>query len=243
MADKSLYDILEVSPNASQEAIRAAYERLSAKYDPYTQSGTFNADIKIQHDAVKEAFFTLGAPGKRAKYDQGLLSKLTIPPPAQPPSSTWSTATFAIVILALCGSVWIYYQHKQTEIAITAERAAAEAKAQEAAETARTLAEQARAETDGSRGTIQQHRAILSVEERARREHEMSLRNYSIEQRSSSQTAEMQARREMQEQRRTEESRRREEQQAETAARAQAAREKAELCRIERERYGRAISC
>lgn len=243
MADKSLYDLLEVSPKASPEAIRGAYERLSQKHNPFGQDGSFDSDIKIQQDAIKEAFFILGSPAKRAKYDQDRLAKLNSPLPSPQPSKTWSPSSLLFVLLALCASGWFYYQHQQTEKQIALERSMTEAKAREAAETERIEAERVRIEAEKSRLQGQPYRAIQSAEERARREHEMSLRNYAIEQRNSSQTNEYQSRRNANEQRRADEIRRREEQQAESAARAQAAREKAELCRIERERYGTSVSC
>lgn len=243
MADKSLYDLLEVSPKASPEAIRLAYERLSEKYNPFDPNGSFNSDIKIRQDAVKEAFFILGSPEKRAKYDQDRITKLSPPQPIPQPSSNWSSASLLLVLLTLCTTGWFYYQHQQAEKQIAAEKSISEAKARALAETERIQAEQIRIEAQRARVQGQPYRAIQSPEERARREHEMSLRNYSIEQRASSQTNDYQAHRNANEQRRSEEMRRREEQQAEIGARAQAAREKAELCRIERERYGTSVSC
>lgn len=248
MGAKTLYDILEVSPSASPEAIRAAYERLSAKYDPYTGENR-SADTRLRHDAVKEAFLTLGAPEKRARYDRERMAKLKIePPPFSPaPTSAWGSATFVILLLLLIGGGLLYYQKQQEVKRIAAEQALAEAKAREAAERARLLAEQRRAESDRVRLELQQQRTVQQNEDRLRREHEASLRRLTTEQRyqtqSQTQSTDHAARRAMQEERRAEDQRRREEQQAAAAAAAQVAREKAELCRIERERYGRAISC
>jgi curved DNA-binding protein CbpA len=244
VAEKSLYDILEVSPNASAEAIRAAYERLSAKYDAFGNDGQFSAEARIRHDAVKEAFLTLGSPEKRTRYNRERLAKLHIEPPVPPaPASNWSGTALVAVLLILAGGGWYYHDHKQTEKRIAAERALVEARAREAAEQARLIAEQRRAEADRVRLEMQQQRMQQQAEERVRREHEMTLRRHNTEQRMQSQASEYAARRDTQEQRRAEEQRRREEQQAATVARNQAAREKAELCRIERERYGRALSC
>lgn len=244
MAEKSLYDILEVSPNASPEAIRAAYDRLSAKYNPVGNDGQFNAEARIRHDAVKEAFLTLGSAEKRTRYNRERLARLQIDPPMTPAaSSSWGGMALVAVLLILAGAGWYFHDRKQTEQRIAAERALVEARAREATEQARLITEQRRAEADRVRLEMQQQRATQQAEERVRREHEMTLRRHATEQRMQTQSSEYAARRETQEQRRTEEQRRREEQQATSVARAQAAREKAELCRIERERYGRALSC
>lgn len=69
MADRTLYDLLELSSKASPEAIRAAYERLALKFDPDRPENAANAGTRLQYDAIKEAFFILGNPEKRRKYD------------------------------------------------------------------------------------------------------------------------------------------------------------------------------
>lgn len=244
MADKSLYDLLEISPKASSETVRDAYERLSEKFNPFNADGSFNSDKKIRQDAIKEAFFILGSPEKRAKYDQDRIEKLSGTAPIPQSSPTWSFTSLLLVLLALGTSGWFYHQHREAEKLIAQERAFAEAKTRELAEAERMRVERIRTESEKSKMGRQSYREIIqSPEERARREHEMTLRNYTNEQRFASQQMEYQVRRDANEQRRSEDIRRREEQQAESAARAQAAREKAELCRIERERYGTSVSC
>jgi DnaJ-class molecular chaperone len=68
LAERTLYDILEVSNSASAETIRAAYDRLAGKYD----AAAGNADARFQHEAVKDAFFTLSNAERRAAYDKKL---------------------------------------------------------------------------------------------------------------------------------------------------------------------------
>src|SRR5262245_56199843 len=67
VAERTLYDILEVSNTASAETIRAAYQRLAEKFD-----ATGSADARFQYEAVKDAFFTLSNADKRAQYDRKL---------------------------------------------------------------------------------------------------------------------------------------------------------------------------
>ena len=68
MAGKTLYDLLEVSNSASAESIRAAYERLSAKFDT---SNATSADARFQSEAIKDAFLTLSNAELRAQYEIG----------------------------------------------------------------------------------------------------------------------------------------------------------------------------
>jgi DnaJ-class molecular chaperone len=244
MAGKSLYDILEVSPQASAEVIRASYERLAATLDPSGDGSALNCDKKIRFEAIKEAFLTLSVAEKRNRYDSGLVKKqFKAPPPAPPSAPAWSVSGFVVFILLFGGAGGYYYHEQQTEKRVTAERELVEAKTREAAEQARLISEKQRAAAEQANMEMQQQRTMTRAEDRIRREHEMALQRHAAEQRMTSQTADYSARREMQEQRRADDQRRREEQQAEAAARAQLARDKAELCRIERERYGRAISC
>lgn len=237
MADKTLYDILEVSPGASSEIVFAAYERLCAKYDPQNPKNSSNPDIKIMRSAIEEAYLTINNPEKRAQYDKKLEAKSRMTyQHAEITESFWTPSKlFLLGVIAIAGSGY-YYAQKKAEAKLAAEVAIAEIRAREAAEIARNKKEQARLMLMQQQ---QEHRA----EERARRERDQALRQFSNDQQSYSRSAESLERRERQEKQRAESQRQREEQQAAAAARAVVAREKAELCRIERERYGRAISC
>lgn len=130
---KTLYYILEVSSTASPDAIRAAYERLSALYDPYSPENRGKADVRMRHDAVKEAFLTLCNPEKRARYDQTLaprpsaaLGTIEVVEPF------WTLPKVIVLGIVLLVGGGLYYQHKQAEARLAAERAIAEAKVREA---------------------------------------------------------------------------------------------------------------
>jgi curved DNA-binding protein CbpA len=69
---KTLYDLLEVSPQASPEAIRAAYERLSRHYDELAASKPGGGDAVMHGKLVKDAFLTLANPALRRNYDAAL---------------------------------------------------------------------------------------------------------------------------------------------------------------------------
>jgi curved DNA-binding protein CbpA len=237
MAARTLYELLEVSSNASPDAIRAAYERLIPKLDPDRPENVSKPDARIQHDAVKDAFLTLSNPAKRAQYDKTLAAR------SQPAfqhveviEPFWTLPKLIVVALVVVVGGGYYYSAKKTEAKLAAEKAIATAKAKEAEEKAKAEAAQARLEAQAA----QQQRAM---DERQRREHEAALRQFRTEQSANLRTEVAREQRERSERLRAESQQKRDESQATAAARQQAAREKAELCRMERERYGRAISC
>ena len=63
--NRDLYEILEVSPNASQETIERMFRFLAQRYHPDRQ-GTGNAE---RFDQVVKAYNTLKEPEERATYD------------------------------------------------------------------------------------------------------------------------------------------------------------------------------
>ncbi|MCW5574733.1 MAG: DnaJ domain-containing protein [Burkholderiales bacterium] len=236
MADKTLYDILEISPAASPEVVLAAYERLSEKYDPQNPENSGNPDSKIMHSAVEEAYFTIKNPEKRAQYDKKLEARnraMYQHVEIVDPFWTMPKLIMVALIIIIGGGYYYDYAEKKNEARLAAETAIAEARAREAAE-------KVRGETEQARLMFMQQQQERMTEERNRREREQALRQFSNEQRTYTESA---SRKERQDQQRAELQRQREEQQAAAAARNLAAKEKAELCRIERERYGRAISC
>lgn len=67
----TLYDLLEVSPNASPEVIKAAYRQLALKYHPDRQP-----DVRARQQAeermkqINAAYDILSDPVRRAQYDR-----------------------------------------------------------------------------------------------------------------------------------------------------------------------------
>jgi hypothetical protein len=74
MTNQTLYEILEVRQTATQETIRASWERLSVKWDPTCPHNT-NREARTRYAAMTDAYLVLGNPQKRAAYDR----KLTAP--------------------------------------------------------------------------------------------------------------------------------------------------------------------
>ena len=72
---KSYYDVLEVTPSASQAQIKAAYYRLSKKYHPDTSE---EIDSKHKFARLADAYEVLGNRKNRSLYDRGLLNEHNI---------------------------------------------------------------------------------------------------------------------------------------------------------------------
>lgn len=68
------YEILEVSQNASQEVIKAAYKSLMQRYHP--DRNPDNPEIAKHASLVVQAYETLSDPGQRAAYDIQLKQQL-----------------------------------------------------------------------------------------------------------------------------------------------------------------------
>lgn len=235
MADKTLYDILEVSNSASPEIIRVAYERLSEKFSPQA-----TGDERIFNDAVKEAFVTLSNPTKRAQYDKtlelrnlrntlGLRSVEVIEP-------FWTLPKIAIIAVVVLSLGGFYYKHQREQARIEAEKAIAAVKAKEAAE-------KARAEAEIARMALERDRQARNEEQRRQYEQQQAIRQYQSDSRAGMAFSRSLSASEQQTAARAEANRKNEEARAAAAARQQLARDKAELCRLEYERYGRVISC
>jgi len=64
---RDYYSILQVNPSASQEAIEAAYQRLSKIYDPQVSKKRKAAERRLE---IEEAYEVLSDRKRRAEYDR-----------------------------------------------------------------------------------------------------------------------------------------------------------------------------
>ncbi len=71
---QDLYEILQVHPRADGEAVRAAYQRLIALYDPARLEGAAEELVALarqKRDAIEHAHAVLSDPERRRSYDAG----------------------------------------------------------------------------------------------------------------------------------------------------------------------------
>lgn len=66
---KTLYEVLEVSENASKEIIEKAYKVLAKKYHPDLQTDGNKQEAEKKMKQVNEAYEVLGDEDKRKEYD------------------------------------------------------------------------------------------------------------------------------------------------------------------------------
>lgn len=78
------YDILRVSPGATQSQIKTAYYKQSFVYHPDKNPGSEEAARRFSE--VSEAYAVLGNVSLRRKYDRGILSQADLRGPGRPSS-------------------------------------------------------------------------------------------------------------------------------------------------------------
>ena len=72
MSKNTLYEVLEVSENASAEVIEKAYKVLAKKYHPDLQSEANKKSAENKMKKINEAYDVLGNEEKRKEYDKVL---------------------------------------------------------------------------------------------------------------------------------------------------------------------------
>ncbi|GEM_PF-359730 len=68
----TLYDVLGVRQDATEDEIRAAFRQLTIKYHPDRYPPDRRADAETRFQEITEAFNVLGHPGSRDRYDKEL---------------------------------------------------------------------------------------------------------------------------------------------------------------------------
>lgn len=189
----TLYDLLELSRTASQEAILSSYQRLSAKVSDS------DPDAENKRKILTEAFSSLSEPARRLRYDK-TLADASISPDAvvfdEDSTSPLKKLLFAGLLITLCAFGYNKYSKDKEAAFIEKERArTAEVLAAAQAEQAELLAakmsrdeqlrqdRQQRYEAEVARQQgAQISQTIAYAEERARKESESQARMQQREQ-------------------------------------------------------------
>jgi curved DNA-binding protein CbpA len=157
---KSLYDLLEVSTTASVEAIRSSFDRLTAKFEEGSLVTHAGLDAQAHYNLIKDAYFTLGNPNKRADYDKKINTNTAASTPAttyyedSPGMSSW-TKVFLVVLVVAAG-IYGYKIHRDSEV-----------------ETARLLAQAQQAELEKTQKEKDMEALALSSQQTAQERAEM----------------------------------------------------------------------
>ncbi|XP_071527543.1 dnaJ homolog subfamily C member 30, mitochondrial-like isoform X1 [Panulirus ornatus] len=78
---KNYYDVLQLTPKATQAQVKSAYYKLSKTYHPDQSKG--KEDTSVRFREITEAYEILGNFHKRKMYDKGLLNISTAASPAE----------------------------------------------------------------------------------------------------------------------------------------------------------------
>ncbi|HPC83908.1 MAG TPA: DnaJ domain-containing protein [Thermoanaerobaculaceae bacterium] len=73
-SQRTLYDVLGVTPGASTEQIRAAFRKLARERHPDRFQGSARAAAERAFQEITEAYNVLSDPGQRSRYDRQLES-------------------------------------------------------------------------------------------------------------------------------------------------------------------------
>ncbi len=92
---QTLYEVLGVAPEASEEEIKKAYKTLARKYHPDLNPGNPHAESAFK--AVGRAYEILGDPERRTNYDRSVQVETTAAEAEVKPARK-----FDIVMIAFC---------------------------------------------------------------------------------------------------------------------------------------------
>jgi len=240
MKTRTLYDVLQVTPNAAPQILRAAHEHLSAHYDL--------AGDPAAKRLVEDAYATLTDPATRAAYDLKLadLQAQRDHRPAPPVESrkgmpAWGRVIAIVAAIGLgYGAATMWHQRELTRMVLEHEAQLVERQAQ--IQQLRMERLDARSDQRAESYAVQRQAALSAAEERQRQRELEATRS-----RLDRQAAQQNRERELEAEARDRDARRRAEQERRERAAADArnaalaqqrlAQEKAELERMYRDNY------
>lgn len=128
---KSLYEILEISPDADTQQIRLAYISHLKQID-HAQANCVGSEAAVRLHAVKEAYGILSSDVRRKRYDSKLRRTAVVSPvPAMPEKASWGWPAMLMLLLT-AGSFYYYHQKLEEQVRADLNVARAEANARRA---------------------------------------------------------------------------------------------------------------
>ncbi len=255
MADKTLYDILQVSATADVDIIDAAYTRLRQKHQ----------DDEDVLKVIKMAYDTLSGPARRASYDQRIKLKMAPSPSHTGYRSDFSdaganwwrspkVAAIGVVVMVMIGvGMYLSYAKHDKEVRVVREVATSAARGVD--NDARRVDNDVR-RVDTERVYIDRSMDNLDRRTDIRKETlnqsvdlarmEQQRRTAEMESWTAQENERLRLQREREKilnQQRLNAEQRLQEDRTRMLARQQLERDRRELCELERNRYGRAQSC
>ncbi|MBW8364289.1 MAG: DnaJ domain-containing protein [Rhizobium sp.] len=134
MENKSLYTVLGIRPEASQDQIEAAYAAILEQLKEGTNPNP-NADDRVRLIAAKEAYEILSNPVRRQQYNQKIFAPQTVDVPQAiviEQAETWTISKVLVVGLIVLAAIGVYgyttTQREQLRLAHEKEVADAQAR-------------------------------------------------------------------------------------------------------------------
>ncbi len=110
MENKSLYTVLGIRPEASQDQIEAAYAAILEQLKEGTNPNP-NADDRVRLIAAKEAYEILSNPVRRQQYNQKIFAPQTVDVPQAiviEQAETWTISKVLVVGLIVLAAIGVY---------------------------------------------------------------------------------------------------------------------------------------
>jgi curved DNA-binding protein CbpA len=126
------YDILEVSADATQEEIEAAYREQVQTVDPALLKRAATSDTAFRYKLLREAHALISDPSRRLAYDLALRyppSPASVAPKAEPGYRVWCSPGVVVLLIAaffLGSALWAKHAYDVREAKREEERSVAE---------------------------------------------------------------------------------------------------------------------
>jgi len=175
MKTRTLYDVLQVTPNAAPQILRAAHDHLSAHYD-------LSGDPAAKR-LVNDAYATLIEPASRAAYDQKLADldaqrEIAEPLTATPRKTLLAWGRIIAIVAAIAtgyGAATMWHQRELTRMVLEHQAQLVERQAQ--IQQLRMERLDARSDQRAENYAVERQAALTAAEERQRQRELEATRN------------------------------------------------------------------